>query len=221
MSKSKAKNQGRARKQKGGSWEAKLAKDLTYYSSHGNEFRKVVGSGAYMGGTNRLKNLGINTGAQIALSGDILGPDGWPFSIECKNTKANPRFHLMLLKGDSAVDGFLQETCFDAYWNGLIPLLAMKRTFRGEFMMIPRKLEIYFLEEAKGLTSQDTYNRMDYIYRGNDLIQTDPDIPIYTKNWVMFDCAFFCFFVENFWKAAQTLRDDEKNKNDKPLQEDS
>jgi len=221
MSKSKAKNQGRARKQKGGSWEAKLAKDLTYYSSHGNEFRKVVGSGAYMGGSNRAKNLNINSGAQIALSGDILGPDGWPFSIECKNTKANPRFHLMLLNGDSAVDGFLHETCFDAYWNNLIPLLALKRTFRGEFMMIPRKLEIYFLECAKGLTSGDRYSRMDYVYRGEDLIQKDPDIPIFSHNWVMFDCAFFNFYVDTFWKAGELMKNDEKNNNDKPVQEDT
>jgi hypothetical protein len=218
MARSKAKNQGRARKQKGGSWESKLAKDLTYYSSYGNEFRKVVGSGAYMGGTNRAKNLGINTGAQVALSGDILGPDGWCFSIECKNTKAYPRFHLMFDKGDTAVDGFLQETCFDAYWNNLIPLLAMKRTFQGEFMMVPRMLEIYFLEHGKGMIDQDTYTRMDYIYRGDELIQKDPEVPIYTRNWVMFDCAFFNFYVETFWEAGLALiKDNEKNNNDQPL----
>lgn len=217
MAKSKAKNQGRARKQKGSTWEAKLAKDLTYYSDHGQEFRRVVGSGAYMGGTNRAKNLNIHSGAQIALSGDVLGPDGWPFSIEAKNTKAYPRFHLMFLQSDPVVDGFLQETCFDAYWNNLVPLLAMKRTFRGEFMMIPSKLETYFLEGAKGLISKDTYTRMDYVYRGEDLIQKDPDIPIFSHNWVMFDCAFFTFYVNQFWEAAERMKENEKNNNDRPL----
>lgn len=203
MAKSKAKNQGRARKQKGGSWESKLAKDLSYYSSHGNEFRRVVGSGAYMGGQNRAKNLNINMGAQIALSGDILGPDGWPYSIECKNTKAYPRFHLMLDKGDPVVDGFIWESTVDAFWTKTIPLVALKRTFRGEFMMVPSYLVKLFEDlgqERRHL--RENWSHLSYISGGGEFHPDWPEVPQFSKYWTLMDCTFFCFHCDLFWEAG-------------------
>jgi hypothetical protein len=188
----KSKKKGAAPKPKGSTWERMVAQKLT--DRTGLEFRRVPGSGAWMGGQNREKNINVLSGAQEALSGDIMGPDGWPFSIECKNTAAFPRFHLMLENQDVQIDGFLLEAMTDAYHVKKIPLLALKRTRRGEFMMIPRYLALKAVEFD--LPPPESYPHMTYIFK-----RPEETIPVHHL-WTLLSFDFFVYNAAIFWEAG-------------------
>jgi len=198
VKKAKNKKKGAASKPKGSSWERDLAKKLT--ESTGQEFRRVPLSGAFMGGSNRYKNEGILSGAQEGLSGDIMGPDGWCFNIECKNTLHYPRFHLMLQTNDSVIDGYLLESMTDAHHSNKIPLLALKRTRRGEFMMVPRNLALTAVDF--GAPDPEAFPHIIYIFKGSS-----ETIPLY-YNWLLMDCKIFIFNAEAYWKAGKSWLDD-------------
>ncbi len=191
----KNRKKGAAPKPKGSSWERTVAIKLSERT--GLEFRRVPGSGAWMGGMNRQKNMNVLSGAQEALSGDIMGPDGWPFSIECKNTAAYPRFHLMLENQDVQVDAFLLEAMTDAYHVQKIPLLALKRTRRGEFIMIPRYLGLKAVEFD--LPPPESYPHMTYIYK-----RPEENIPVHFL-WTLVSFNFFIHNTAIFWEAGTAL----------------
>ena len=195
MKKVKSKKKGAAPKPKGSSWERTIAQRLT--DQTGLEFRRVPGSGAWMGGQNRQKNMNVLSGAQEALSGDIMGPDGWPFSIECKNTAAFPRFHLMLENKDTQVDAFLLEAMTDAYHVEKIPLLALKKTRRGEFMMFPRFLGLKAVEF--GLPPPESYPHIAYIYK-----RPEEKVPVYYL-WTLVNIDFFICNTKIFWNTGNTI----------------
>ena len=191
----KPRKKGVAPKPKGSSWERAVAIKLSERT--GLEFRRVPGSGAWMGGMNRQKNMNVLSGAQEALSGDIMGPDGWPFSIECKNTKAYPRFHLMLKDRDTQIDGFLLEAMTDAHHVQKVPILALKRTLRGEFMMYPRYLGLKAVEY--GLPPPESYPHLSYIYK-----RPEENIPVHFL-WTLVSFDFFIHNTAIFWEAGTAL----------------
>jgi len=178
-------------KAKGSNWELKVAELLTKATE--KEFRRVPLSGAWTGGQNRIRNANVFSGGVEALTGDIMCPDGFPFSIECKNTQDYPRFHLMIANGDIQVNDYIRQSTEDAIHVKKIPMLALKRTRMGEFAMIPRRLG----ERAFG--NLDFMNYISYIY-------DDPDCNIgCERDWILFDFSQFIEFIHEIWKGGIDL----------------
>ena len=199
--KKKSRRKGVKPKQKGSSWELKLANQLT--DRTGQEFRRVPLSGAWMGGMNRQKNIGVLSGAQESLSGDIMGPDGWPFSIECKNTRDYPRFHLMLQDRDKTIDGYILESMTDGFYTGKIPLVSLKRTRRGEYMLIPEVLMTVGMKHD--LPPPESYPHMTYIYKDPQVYGDEKWIPTYSYIWILVNNDFFVHNVFKFWEAGKEV----------------
>jgi hypothetical protein len=184
----KKRKKGVASKPKGSGWELEVAKDLT--EKTGREFRRVPLSGAWMGGRNQAKNAGVLSGAQEGLTGDIIGPDNWPFSMECKNTAAYPRLHLMLLQNDQEVDKWIEEAHFDAVNVNKVPVLPLKRTYRGEFILVPRAVD----------QSWPIYcNSMTYVYGGERDLQFHG---VELQVWHLIPWDAFLNNIEKFEEAA-------------------
>ena len=70
---------------KGRTFEREICKILA--ENFGGEYRRVPMSGGFMGGANRLRNKEVRQDAKDILSGDIICPDDFPFSVECKHHK--------------------------------------------------------------------------------------------------------------------------------------
>ena len=81
-------------KAKGSAWERDVAKFLT--GLYGETFIRAPGSGAYVGGTNKVRKEILHEGQVRAFKGDIVPGQSFPkFNAECKSYKAFP-FHRLV-----------------------------------------------------------------------------------------------------------------------------
>ena len=94
-------------KKKGNRYELEVAKDLS--SRYDDTFRRVPQSGAIVGGLNRKLNEGLTSDAQEIFAGDIIAPQWFPFTIECKNYADTPKIHNLLSIGDKDLDTWIKQ----------------------------------------------------------------------------------------------------------------
>lgn len=193
----KKRKKGVHSKNKGSTWELKVATQLTEVT--GREFRRVPLSGAWMGGMNQAKNAEVHSGLKEGLTGDIIGPDNWPFSMECKNTASYPRFHMMVLGSDAQIDKWIEEAYFDAINVDKVPVLPLKRTHRGEFILAPRAMH--------GVLPVDC-NSMTYTYGGEQDLQFHG---VNLQVWDLIPWDSFLNNVDKFEEAANEWLTDEIN----------
>ena len=127
-----AKNQ----KAKGSRLEYKVRDELN--KAFGTKaFQRTPGSGAFMGKSNYARNAQLDEGAKMALGGDIICPEWFRFSVECKNYADYPLYHRMLSSEDRSLDKWINETIFDANNFGLTPMVVFQTTYKGTFIAIP------------------------------------------------------------------------------------
>jgi hypothetical protein len=99
------------------------------------------------------------------------------------------------------VDGFLLEAMTDAYHVQKIPILALKRTLRGEFVMYPRYLGLKAVE--LGLPPPESYPYLSYIYK-----RPEENIPVHHL-WTLVSFDFFIHNTGIFWEAGTALLTEE------------
>jgi hypothetical protein len=154
-------------KNKGNSQERKIAnllsarfKDITKLEK---SFIRNSDSGSYFGGSNqRRKETHDLTHAHF---GDIICPDNFKFSIECKFYKSGPSF-ASIVKGEiTQWDGWLKQASQDAENSKKEMLLIVKYNGIEEIIFLNQKLELPLLFVYK-----DKYN----IYKLADML-TLPD----------------------------------------------
>ena len=113
-------------KAKGNRGERELAQILS--ARFGLPFARVgVASGA------RVKNTRLPDDAINVMTGDIIVPAGFRFSVECKSVNKN----VDLLDQSALLDKFLQQAADDAESIGAIPLLCWKRHRKGWIAVLP------------------------------------------------------------------------------------
>lgn len=100
-------------------------------------FQRTPGSGAFMGKSNFARNSQLDEGAKLALGGDIICPEWFRFSVECKNYADSPLYHRMISHEDKTMDKWLSEAIFDAKNFNLSPMVVFQTTYRGTFIAIP------------------------------------------------------------------------------------
>jgi Holliday junction resolvase len=130
-------------KQKGSRAEFELAKILT--GRFGESFARVgVSSGA------RVKNTKLPDNAASVMTGDLMVPSGFKFSIESKSVNINIDF----LDQSAPFDKWLFQATADAESIGKIPFLAWKRNRKGWVAAVP------FYAFAKSVTPYPLYFSM-------------------------------------------------------------
>lgn len=114
-------------KQKGNSFELKVAKILTDWS--GEEFHRTPMSGA------------LHWSNDKRVVSDIVPPNNmeFPFSIECKNQE-NPWDFDSIIKKTSVLWKHWEQAESDAMSEGLVPMLIFTRNYRDDYIAIPENI---------------------------------------------------------------------------------
>jgi hypothetical protein len=115
-------------KSKGNRAELELAKILT--KRFGMPFARVgVSSGA------RPKQVKLDGTAKQAFTSDLIVPDGFRFSVECKAVNKD----VDLLDQSALLDKFLQQAADDANSIKKVPMLCWKRNRKGWLAILPER----------------------------------------------------------------------------------
>jgi hypothetical protein len=146
-------------KRKGSRVELEFAK---IFSNRFNlEFKRVPFSGAW-GTSNKGQN--IREDAMEILSGDILCPKGFKFSIECK---AREGFNFWdMLNNDTQhleIDDWIVQAENDAEISNKEPLIIIKINKRNPFVLFPKKLH-----ETNMTYGKYSVMRFDYFLKIDD-----------------------------------------------------
>ncbi|AIW03501.1 RusA-like Holliday junction resolvase [Bacillus phage Moonbeam] len=116
-------SQGRGAKQKGSSYELKVAKFMTGW--WGGNFNRTPGSG------------GMRWGTDQSIAGDIVPPKGmiFPFVIECKKHEGWVMDNVLLNTGKPRE--WFSQVVTDARRVKRTPLLIFSRNRAKDFVMLP------------------------------------------------------------------------------------
>ena len=133
----------------------------------GKTFRRVPASGAH--GTN-LAETDIRQDAKEILSGDIICPPDFKFSIEVKS-RVSFNFWDLLNKDDTDVDDWIKQAEKQAEIAKKEFLLIVRANNRKPFVILKRPLFSMFMTMLGGVIYKNSYDiiRLDYLLElGND-----------------------------------------------------
>lgn len=156
---------GSRSKQKGNRFERELSKILseTYKEEFEVEqsFRRSITSGSFFGGKNRSRaNMYI---AKNDIS-DIMCPESFKYTIECKHYKEAPSFNAIITQSCSQWDKWIKQASMDAKtankkfmlvvkYDNIKPMVFLEDNFKDSFIFRYKDLYIYnfdaFLKEFK------------------------------------------------------------------------
>ena len=129
-------------KNKGNTFERKIAKVLSdrFSSVLGidNAFRRNIDSGSYFGGKNQTRMESHDL--EKAEFGDIVAPNSFLFSIECKHYKKPPTFSAMVDQKCKMIDDWIakakqdaensnREMCLIMKFNNVKETVLLEKTF--------------------------------------------------------------------------------------------
>jgi hypothetical protein len=125
-------------KQKGNTFERsisnKLSERFATYTGIEKSFRRSVDSGNFFGASNQKRIAQYDTSK--ATFGDIITPDNFKFSIECKNYKTPPTFKAVVNKSVKQWDDWLKQAEQDAKNSSKETLLIVKYNNVEEFVFV-------------------------------------------------------------------------------------
>jgi len=118
-------------KTKGRGFENEVAKQLS--ELFGENFMRVMGSGAFLGGKNHDRRLTMSEGQIQNHRGDIVPPDGWKhFNAEAKFYQDFP-FHQLLTGSTKILDGWIEQTLTTSC-EGDLNIIFMKFNRKGQYV---------------------------------------------------------------------------------------
>lgn len=123
-------------KRKGNSWELEFSKILT--ENFKGVWKRAPMSGAIFGAGNRHRAEGVREDAQEILSGDLISPKDWPFSIECKSYK-ELEFHQIIKGQCKKLDEWIEQGTSDSVFCKKELFIAMKIVRKGCFVLFDAK----------------------------------------------------------------------------------
>lgn len=119
-------------KAKGNAFEREIANAFSDFFK--DTFKRVPQSGALVGGVNRrIVEDGLRKDAVEILAGDIITPEWFPFSLECKSYK-DFAFHQVLTGENKVLDEWLRQAEDDAAVSNKTMLLIMKFVRKGIYV---------------------------------------------------------------------------------------
>jgi hypothetical protein len=147
-------------KDKGQRGERDLCKVLAdRFPTHTGFFR-VVGSG------NRWSHAELTEQAKSVMTGDLVCPEGFAFTIECKYGYADIDLCYAFEGGHKEIDKFLEQADKDADRVSKKPMLCWKK---------PRQPWLAFLKNMDVDTDYKMYYRNWVVVSLADILRTQPD----------------------------------------------
>lgn len=145
-------------KSKGNRNELFFAKALT--ERFNQKFTRVPMSGGF---STFHRGTGVKESAIQDLSGDIIAPEGFKFSIEIKS-RADFNFWDLINENENDIDRWLEQAEQDSEVSNKLPLLIIKVNNRKPFVLFKRDL----IEDCR-LTYKDyAVVRFDYFLEFED-----------------------------------------------------
>jgi hypothetical protein len=123
-------------KAKGSSQELKISHEFS--ARFNDHFQRTPGSGAFVGGFNRFKAATLRVDAQQILSGDLICPEFFPFSVESKNysEKGGPKLYAILEGADRVLDGWIEQAKGDAAFAKKEYMIYWKITHKSTYITV-------------------------------------------------------------------------------------
>ena len=145
-------------KKKGNRVELEVAKILT--KRFGQQFKRVPASGAI--GT-RIANEDVRDDVKEILSGDLICPTGFRFSVEVKSRLDFNFWDLLADDTENEIDEWIGQAEGDAVISKKEPLIIFKANNRKPFVLFPKRLK-------KGKLSYGDFTilRLDYFLKIRD-----------------------------------------------------
>jgi Holliday junction resolvase len=145
-------------KKKGNRVEREMAKILS--DRFGQTFKRVPASGAI--GT-QLHGIDIREDAQEILSGDLICPKKFTFSVEVKSRESFNFWDLIADDTINEIDDWIMQAEGDAIASKKEPLIIFKANNRKPFVLFPKRLK-----GGKLIYGDYTILRMDYFLKIED-----------------------------------------------------
>jgi hypothetical protein len=128
---------GASSKDKGNAWELEVAKFLE--ENFEGKFSRVPRSGAMFGGENAENADGERADVVEILSGDIITPKDFPFTIEAKHYD-DFKFSHLLCGENKLLDTWLESCEKDAQLAKRHPLIMAKFSYIGSYVVFDYKI---------------------------------------------------------------------------------
>ena len=147
-------------KKKGNSFELALSKDFKIlFDDEG--FMRSPSSGALFGQSNRYRMQGIAEGFAHQVIGDLVVPENFPFSIECK-AYGELDFHNIINGKCSKLDEWIVQAEDDALASKKEMLIVIKINHKGKYVCT-RNLELLDKRNVSHLDNVLKYKN-DYFF---------------------------------------------------------
>lgn len=128
-------------KAKGGSFEREIAQMLSF--TFGESFIRAPASGAYVGGSNKVRKQVLHEGQIRAFKGDIVpGENFSKLNAECKSYADFP-FHQLFSGTVKMLDAWIDQ-CMDVADQGDFNIVFMKFNRKGTYTAIQLRHDINF-----------------------------------------------------------------------------
>lgn len=133
-------------KQIGNAYERAVAKRFSIVFE--GQFKRTPSSGALVGGSNRQKADGLRSDAKEILASDVIAPEAFPFSVECKSYADEPKFHHLIQGESRTLNKWIEQVDADARFANKRPLIVFKINRKGEYVCFDRDIPDINLEEV-------------------------------------------------------------------------
>lgn len=128
---------GASSKDKGNAWELEVAKFLEEHFE--GKFSRVPRSGAMFGGENAENADGERQDVVEILTGDIITPKDFPFTIEAKHYE-DFKFSHLLHGENKLLDGWIESAEKDAVLAKRLPMIMCKFSYIGSYVVFDYKI---------------------------------------------------------------------------------
>ncbi len=128
---------GKSSKDKGTAWELEVAKILE--ENFEGKFSRTPRSGAMFGGENAENAEGERQDVVEILTGDIITPKDFPFTIEAKHYD-DFKFSHMLNGENKDLDGWIEAAEKDAELAKRLPMIIAKFSYIGSYVVFDYRI---------------------------------------------------------------------------------
>lgn len=144
-------------KSKGNNYERRIAN--LFAEEFNDNFRRVPMSGAFTGGINIHRTVGLREDVKEGLTGDIISPKWFPASVEAKAYADEPKFHHIVQGKSKKFDEWIDQCEIElATTKKSFFLLIFKINRKGEFVCFPQRC----------ILNNITFNENFMVYNAND-----------------------------------------------------
>lgn len=151
-------------KQKGNGFERKIANTFSErfkeYTGLEQSFRRNVDSGSFFGGKNQIRTQTHDTSK--ASFGDMVVPNGFRFSVECKFYKTPPSFASLIKQDIKQWDGWLEQANQDCVNSDTQMALIIKYNNVEELVLLNKEFLLNEIKVLSDLTIHQWANALSY-----------------------------------------------------------